>query len=159
MQPIEMARVMCEEVFGEGKTERMRELLANDFVSNDPMRGRIDRAGLEQNVQTYRRAFPDMRMEVVDSIASGDKVVVRWRATGTHKGELFGVPPTNRRVTTEGMTEMRVVNGKITEAWEQWNAFGLMRDLGAIPETASRAAATPNGGGARATSPQDQSRR
>ena len=157
MQPIEMARVMCEEVFGEGKTERMRELLADGFVSNDPVRGKIDRAGLEQNVQTYRRAFPDMRMEVVDSIASGDKVMVRWRATGTHKGELFGVSPTNRRVTTEGMTEMRIANGKIVEAWEQWNAFGLMRDLGALPDAASRHAA-PNGGGARTTSPQESRR-
>jgi steroid delta-isomerase-like uncharacterized protein len=134
MQPIELVRQMCEDVYGKGRLELLPQLLADGFVQYDPIKGRIDRNGIEADVRTYRTAFPDMTMEVVDSFASGEKVMARWRATGTHKAALFGAQPTNKRVTIEGITEGKIVNGKIVEAWVQWDTVGLLRQLGVVSD-------------------------
>jgi steroid delta-isomerase-like uncharacterized protein len=136
MQPNELARKMCEEVYGQGKMELIPQLLTDDYSGHDPIAGKLSRSTIEANVQQYRRAFPDLTMQVIDQIATGDKGMIRWRATGTHRGELLGVKPTNNKVTIEGISEVRCVNGKIAEAWEQWDALGLMRQIGAVPEMA-----------------------
>lgn len=155
MQPIEMTRVMCEEVYGKGKTELIPQLVSDNYVGHDPIRGRMDRATTETDVKTYRRAFPDLTMQAIDIFESGDKVMLRWRATGTHKGELFGAQPTNRKVTVEGISESRIVNGKIQESWAHWDTLGLLRQIGMVPELPI--VARPDGG---ARPPmQEQSRR
>lgn len=146
-QPIEIVRMVCEDIYGKGKIELIPEAMNDDFVEHDPLTGRRDRSGVEQAVQMYRSAFPDMTMQVVDSVQGGDVVTARWRAVGTHKGELLGIAPTNKRVTIEGISMIRFENGKAKEAWVQWDALGMMRTLGALPEPQAK---RPDGGGARA---------
>jgi predicted ester cyclase len=65
--------------------------------------------------------------------AEGDKVVVRWSASGTHQGEYFGIAPTNRHVTPNGMAIYRFADGKIVEEWMNTDMLGLLRQLGVIP--------------------------
>lgn len=158
MQPTEIARKMCEDVYGKGNVELIKQLVADDAISHDPFMGRTDRAGVEMAVQGYRRAFPDMKMEVLDVIGSGDKAVIRWRSTGTHKGELFGIQPSNKKVTLEGMSEIHVANGKIKEAWDHFDTLGLMRQIGAVPES-MMPMARPDGGGRAAAQQPQQPRR
>lgn len=136
MQPNELARKMLEEVYGQGKVELISQLTAEDYTGHDPIAGKLSRSTIEANVQQYRRAFPDLTMQVIDQMSSGDKGMIRWRATGTHRGELLGTKPTNKKVTVEGISEVRCVNGKIAEDWVQWDALGLMRQIGAVPEMA-----------------------
>ena len=155
MEPIELVKKMCEEVYGQGKTELIKQLVADDCVSHHPILGTLDRSGIENDVQGYRKAFPDMSVQVLDAIGSGDKAMVRWRATGTHRGELMGTPPTNKKVTIEGMSEVRVQNGKIRESWEQYDVLGMLRQIGAIPESMLP---RPNGG-PRAGGPSQQAQR
>lgn len=154
MQPIEMAKKMCEDVYGKGKTELIQQLVAEDAVGHHPIMGKLDRAGIEADVQSYRRAFPDMTVQVLDSLGTGDKVMVRWRATGTHQGALMNIQPTNRKVTIEGISQMHIVNGKIRESWDHYDTLGLMRQVGAIPESVLP---RPNGG-PRADAPTQQQR-
>jgi len=61
-------------------------------------------------------------------------VVTRWRARGTHQGELLGVPPSGNRVEVTGITIDRFSGGKFAESWTAYDALGMMRQIGAIAE-------------------------
>jgi steroid delta-isomerase-like uncharacterized protein len=89
--------------------------------------------GQKQLIAFYRSAFPDVRMEIEDMVAEGDRVVVRWKGTGTHTGELMGVPPSGKPAVVTGMFINRVVNGKLVEGWTSFDALGMMMQIGAIP--------------------------
>lgn len=97
-----------------------------------PLTGR--EAG-RQFMLIYVNAFPDLHFEVPQMIASGDFVVSRWTATGTHRGELMGIPPTNRRTVTHGCTVGEIRNGKLTHEWIYWDTGHLLRQLGVLPAT------------------------
>jgi steroid delta-isomerase-like uncharacterized protein len=79
-------------------------------------------------------AFPDLKLMVEDQIAEGDKVVTRWSATGTHQGELLGIPPTGKQTTATGITIDRIQGGKIVETWTHWDNLGLLQQLGVVPQ-------------------------
>jgi len=80
-------------------------------------------------------AFPDLTMQVDDIFGAGDKVVVRFTLTGTNTGQLFGMPPTGRKITTTGIGIYRFApHGKIVEEWYENDAIGQMRQLGLLPE-------------------------
>jgi steroid delta-isomerase-like uncharacterized protein len=66
-------------------------------------------------------------------IAEGDKVAVRAKMTGTHRKEFMGLPATGNKVTVTGISIYGVVDGKIVEHWEQFDAMGMMQQLGAVP--------------------------
>ena len=130
-----IARREIEEIFGEGKLEVADEIIADDYVGYDPAlpeptRGR---EALKQVAAGYRAAFSDLTCTVDQQVAEGDTVVTRWTATGTHDGELFGVAPTGKQATITGVSIERVVDGKIVEDRTNWDTFGLMQQLGAVP--------------------------
>ena len=83
-------------------------------------------------VTKYRSAFPDCRLEIDDIFSAGDKVVVRWRYSGTHKGQLEGVAPTGRPVKGTGITINLLSGDRIREAYINWDALGLMQQLGVV---------------------------
>ncbi|HTJ57152.1 MAG TPA: ester cyclase [Devosiaceae bacterium] len=74
-------------------------------------------------------AFPDIHYTVEDRLLDGSRVVCRWSATGTHTGNLFGMPPTNKHANMIGITIFRVENGQIAELWDMWDQAGLMAQL------------------------------
>ena len=83
----------------------------------------------------YLAAFPDLRITTDDIIAEGDKVVARWTVTGTHQGELMGIPASGKQISFTGMTVHRFVDGKIAENWWSYDAMGMMQQITAPPET------------------------
>jgi steroid delta-isomerase-like uncharacterized protein len=89
-----------------------------------------DREGMKKFVSEILSAFPDMQFTIEDIIAEGDKVVYRFLFRGTHKGELFGVAPTGRRVSVRSISINRIVDGKLVEEWENFDELGLMQELG-----------------------------
>ena len=76
-------------------------------------------------------------MVVDDVMADGDKVALRWHAEGTHRGELPGLAPTGKRASATGITIYQWRDGKVVEAWTQWDNLGLARQLGAAPSEGS----------------------
>jgi predicted ester cyclase len=84
----------------------------------------------KQLVAGLLAAFPDLRIEVVDQIVSGDKVATRWIARGTHKGPLGEAEPTGRRIEIEGLILDRVEGDRVIERWEQWDQMGMLQQLG-----------------------------
>jgi steroid delta-isomerase-like uncharacterized protein len=85
----------------------------------------------------YRTAFPDLHLTIEDIIAEGDTVMTRWTCRGTHKGDLNGIAPTGKQVTISGMTVARLANGKLAEGYVNWDALGLMQQLGVVPQLAN----------------------
>ena len=78
-------------------------------------------------------AFPDLKWTIEDMIAEEDKVVVRFRASGTQKGAFLGIPPTEKPINITGVAIYRIAGGKITEDWAFMDTLGVMRQLGILP--------------------------
>jgi len=103
-----------------------------DYVDHAPSVVRSQaagREGLREAFAVFQRAFPDTRHTIEDLVAEGDRVVARVSAQATHSGELFGHPPTGRRVTLTGIAIYRIVDGRIAERWAE-QGVGLLEQLG-----------------------------
>ena len=97
-------------------------------------------------------AFPDQHYELQEMVAEGDRLVVRWRMTGTHLGELVGptmtVPPTGKRLDIWGMSMYRIEEGMAHEIWESFDMGEFLRQLGVLPwpqQSEGRAPPKPRG--------------
>ena len=110
------------------------DYLAEDFVAhNPPFPGvSLDRDGMKEAAENFRAATPG-RHEIVMQVAEGDLVVSRIIGRGVHTGELFGIPPTNNEVETEGMVIHRIRDGKITEYWSVTDVARVLQQVGALP--------------------------
>jgi steroid delta-isomerase-like uncharacterized protein len=122
------------DIINSGDLDKADEVIARDYVYRSPgspeMRGPD---GFRQLISMYRAAFPDLNMVVDDMLAEGDKVAARWTATGTHRGELMGIPPTGKRVTGSGLIISRFAGGKVVEDNEVIDLLGMMQQLGVVP--------------------------
>lgn len=117
-----------------GELSATDEFLASDAVFYDPGRPpSIGREAQKQRSLALLSGFPDVRFEIEDLIAEGDKVVARWTMHATHTGPFQGVPPTGKPVAMQGITIYRVVNGQISEARSELDQLGLLQQLGVIP--------------------------
>lgn len=126
-------RLYFEEVWNRGDFARLRDLLAPDYVDhNSPFPPGID--GVQREITMYRAAFPDLAFSVDDLVAEGDQVAARVSASGTHRGDLPGIPATGKRATIKGIVMVRFERGKAKEAWMSYDFLGLYRQLGAIPQ-------------------------
>ncbi|MGA2716877.1 MAG: ester cyclase [Bryobacteraceae bacterium] len=94
-----------------------------------PVRGR---EGARQVLDMLFTAFPDLRIEVQQILASGDHVVARLRLTGTHKGNFAGIAPTNKRVSWEGCNVVEIRNGKAIRSRVYADNASLFRQLGVL---------------------------
>jgi len=130
-----LARRVFEEVLNQGNLAVVDELFDANYVGYDPgvpapIHGK---EGYKQYVRMYSTAFPDSHYTIEDMIAEGDKVVTRWTATGTHQGTLMGIPPTGKQATATGIVIGRLANGKFVESWLNFDALGMLQQLGVIP--------------------------
>jgi len=127
--PAALARRWFEEVWNQRRDATVRELLAPGAPAH--VEG-AELVGPEQFLQArvaLLDAFPDFRVSVDATVATGDDVVVRWSAKGTHRGDGLGLPASQRAVSFRGMTWMRFANGQVVEGWDSWNLGKLLQDL------------------------------
>jgi steroid delta-isomerase-like uncharacterized protein len=129
-------RRVTDEVFSQGNLDLVGELFAADYVLHDPgipggeLRGPEDFK--QRWVSMFRTAFPDLQLRVEDQVAEGDKVVTRYVGRGTHRGELMGIAPTGMEVSVGGIIISRVSGGRIEEEWNNFDALGMMQQLGGV---------------------------
>jgi steroid delta-isomerase-like uncharacterized protein len=123
------------EVLSAGDIRGFGALLAEDFVEHEESPGFAPtKDGVMTLFRMYMAAFPDLRMAVEDVIASGDKVVARVRATGTHRGEFMGMAPTGRQVSVQLIDIMAFgADGLARAHWGVVDQLGMLQQLGAIP--------------------------
>ncbi|GAA2145442.1 ester cyclase [Nocardioides koreensis] len=127
------------ELLNEGDIDGFGDLLTEDFVEHEETPGlEPTKEGVKQLFHMYRAAFPDLRMDAEELLPSGDKVVGRIRATGTHTGEGFlGLPATGKQVSIQLIDIIRFDDdGRACEHWGVQDELSLMQQLGAIPAVA-----------------------
>jgi len=130
-----LVRRYVEEVLNKGNTVLIDELIALSFIGHDPTGPDIHGPeGVKQRHATYRTAFPDLQYTVEEVVAEDDTVVVRWTAHGTHMGEIMSIAPTRKQATTTGTMTCHIADGKLQEAWINWDALGLLHQLGVVPQ-------------------------
>jgi steroid delta-isomerase-like uncharacterized protein len=133
----DISRRADEELFNRGNLSIADELFTSNFVYHDPVSHEEWRG--PESVKSYatmlRVAFPDLHQTIEEQIAEGDKVAYRWTARGTHQGEFMGIAPTGKRVEMTGISIARLIDGKIEEIWENYDALGMMQQLGIVPSS------------------------
>lgn len=132
----ENARRAVEEVLNKGDLSLADELVDANYIGHQP--GLPDFKGPEgfrQFMTMMRTAFPDIHLTIEDTVAEGDKVVMRYTGRGTHKGDLMGIAPTGKQITITGMVISRHVGGKQVEAWVAMDQLGMLQQMGVAPPT------------------------
>jgi steroid delta-isomerase-like uncharacterized protein len=121
-------------VWEEGNIDLVDELLAPDYVNHTPASPDqpTGAEGVKGVVTMFRSAMPDLRVVIEDMIAEEDKVAVRYTLEGTHEGELFGIPPTGKRLSVKSISVERVSGGKIREHWRITDSLDMMQQLGVM---------------------------
>jgi len=126
----EIVRRFSDDLWGRGDFAAADEVLAADVIEHNPLPGQgAGRDGHKQVVAVFRSAFPDLRVVTEDLLEDGDRVALRWRAEGTHRGDLMGMPPTGKRVVLTGIEILRVAGGKIVERWAEDNGQSVLAQL------------------------------
>ena len=113
---------------------KLERLLADGFRSTNPPPGvSPDKQGAIAMAEQYRAGFPDLKIRFDNWIVQGNNVAVRFHGSGTHKGTFMGVEPSNVRTETGGIAIVKVKDGKVIEDTTEYDALGLMTQIGAIP--------------------------
>jgi steroid delta-isomerase-like uncharacterized protein len=109
-------------------------LHAADFVDHDPGGRSADNTGFREGIASLVKAFPDLEARVEDIVVDTNtgSVAVRWSARGTHSGPYLGAAPCGRPVTFKGIEIIRIVDGRITERWGEWDGIDLLAQLGRV---------------------------
>lgn len=134
---VRLARRFTGDLWDKGRYELAREIFSADFIDRQPLADQ--KPGLDgylAMVASFRTAFPDLRVRNEDVIvaAGGAKVALRWSATGTHKGPIGTIPPTGKAVRLHGMDILAVRDGLIAERWGEFDALGMMQQLGVVAD-------------------------
>jgi predicted ester cyclase len=138
---LKVVKSYIEDFWSDGILDNPGEdYFASTFVAHDPHQEDIQ--GYEQFVrlgEELLKGFTITNSRIENIFASGDRVVAHYIIEGKHTGYLFGLPPTHRDATIEGMGVFRLANGKITEVWGVTDSLETLQQLGLLPQIGSRA--------------------
>lgn len=129
-----LVRRWFEEVWNKGRAEAIDEMLnaegvVHGLADNETMRGTGD---FKKFHAAYLGAFPGMEVIVEDMVAEGDKVATRCRVRGQHQGDHLGFKATNAPVEFTGITIVTIKDGKIVEAWNNFDFMSMNKQLGVL---------------------------
>jgi predicted ester cyclase len=127
-----LSREWFEEVWNKRSEPAIDRLASSDVLSYGLGADGKAARGLtvfRQFWKSFLSAFPDLKVTVEDVMREGDQTVIRMSFAGTHSGDGIGVKPTGRRFTSTALVWTRWRDGKIVEAWNEFDAAGMMRQL------------------------------
>ena len=131
-----LIRADFEEVWNQGKLDVIDDIYDTNFIKHTPGIGSPDihgPGGLKQSVNMFRTAFPDGQFMIEDQITEGNKVVNHWIGSGTHEGELLGIPPTGIQLKWTGVAIYRFADGKIVEVWIYSDIWNILKQFAVNP--------------------------
>jgi len=131
-----LIRRWFEEVWNKGREEAIDEMFAEDAIAHglaqdagEPLRGAV---GFKPFFQKFRSAFPDIEVVVEDTVSEGDKVAARCTVRGKHQSDSLGFAATQQPMEITGIAIVRVRDGMIVEAWNNFDFMTMFRQLGAL---------------------------
>ena len=125
-----IVRRFVDEVINNGNFSTLHELVHPSYVYRSPDQELHGQQALKALFSSYRRGLPDLNATIDDLIASGDKVAIAITLSGTHTGDLMGIPATGKPLKVHGMVLSRLADGKIVEEWEILDMLGMLQQLG-----------------------------
>ena len=129
----QVVRRWFEEVWNKGRAEAIDEMFAADGVAHGLEGGELrGPADFKVFHRRFRDAFPGVEVSVDDAIAEGDKVAALCTVRGRHQGDTLGFAATEQTVEFTGMTFVRVRDGQIVEAWNNFDFMAMFQQLGAL---------------------------
>lgn len=123
---VALVQQFYEEAINRRDPSACERLLTEDFVHNNTFRGR---AGQQEAVNAFTSAFPDLKNEILMTVAEEDKVAAHQKWTGTHEGEFLGIPPTSRKVNFTSTAILLIHQGLIAQAWDEVDLLGIQTQL------------------------------
>ncbi|HYH47582.1 MAG TPA: ester cyclase [Thermoanaerobaculia bacterium] len=147
----DLCRRFVQKILNEGELSLIGDFMSPGVVNHevaDSLGDTQARQGhgikwMTELVYLYRRAFPDLRFEILDQIAEGDRVVTSLRMRGTQEGFLMTIAPSGREIDVAGIRIDRVIGGRIVESWFHVDSLGMLRQLDALPLLNRRPQAAP----------------
>jgi steroid delta-isomerase-like uncharacterized protein len=136
-----LVRRFIQEIFLEGREDSVDELLTDDFTPHTWGQMPKGKAGLLDGIKRVSAGLTDAEMTIEDEVAEEDRVAVRLTSSATQTGPFMGLRPSGKRYTIGEIHIFRVEGGKVAEHWHQADFLGMMRQLGALPNPPTGAAA------------------
>jgi steroid delta-isomerase-like uncharacterized protein len=131
-----LIRKWFEEVWNQGREATIDAMCSKDAIGYGQAEHGTAIRGPEHFKQFWKAflaAFSDIHVEIHETIEQGDRVAARWTLTMMHRMAFLGIAPTNKRVTVNGISIQRYADGKIVEAWDNWDQLNLLVQLGTVP--------------------------
>ena len=117
-----VVRRLVDEVINQGNLDAADEFFSPQLATQ-----------AKQGFSMFRAAFPDWREDIVELVAEGNKVVGRFRCTGTQQGEFMGFPPTGKRMEVDEVYFLTVEGGRIVDFFGVEDNLARLQQLGVIP--------------------------
>jgi predicted ester cyclase len=125
-----------EEVWNKKSEAAIDEMCAEDVIANgltDAEGNTIRGIEAYKNLfRTFLAAYPDIKITVEDTVSEGDKIAARCRVSATHAGEGLRIAPTNQPVEFTGLAIVKIKDGKIVEAWNEFDFMKMYSQVGAL---------------------------
>jgi steroid delta-isomerase-like uncharacterized protein len=119
------------EAVNTGNLALLEKFVAPDYVEHSEGFEGVE--PFRQQITAFRAAFPDLHVSIEDLLIDGDRFASRTTVTGTHTGDLMGMPATGRRISVEAVDIGRIENGQAKERWGGLNMYSMLIQLGVIP--------------------------
>lgn len=130
----QIVRRLIDEVLNGQDYSVLPALLHDEYVYRAPGEELVGPEALRGLFATYHAAFPDLNLRIDDMFGEGGRVATAFTLTGTHDGNLMGIPATGRSVSVHGVIHSRVRDGRIVEEWELIDEATLLRQLEGVPD-------------------------
>jgi len=142
-EDIKATAVRLIDIWNTRELDFVDEVIDSSYEYHDPNTPDLGKGpeGYKARLKLYETAFPDMRFSVDEVLAEGDRVLLRWQASGTHTGDLQGIPATGKATSGPGMSILHFRNGKVIDDFCIWDTLGMLRQLGVPPAAAMGQAA------------------
>lgn len=127
-----IVRRLIEDGWNRGNLAVVDDCLAPGYTQEGPLETIRGPQGEKAAITKYRTAFPDCNLQIDEMFSAGDRVVVRFTYSGTHRGEFEGLAPTGRTAQGKGIDVVHMLDGRIVASYSQWDALGLMQQLGVV---------------------------
>jgi steroid delta-isomerase-like uncharacterized protein len=128
-----LVRRFIDDAFVRGRPDDLDEIVSDRFTPRTWPSVEPGVESLKQTVSRMAAGLRDVRFEIEDMIAEGDRVAVRLTAHAVHRGDFMGVPAAGKGYTIAEQHIFRIADGKIAEHWHVADMLGMMRQLGAMP--------------------------
>jgi predicted ester cyclase len=121
------------QMFEKGDTANVGKYFATNWVNHDPSLPPLKGLDGAKQLVALWGGFSNLKVTIEDSVAEGDRVAIRFTVSGTHNGSFMGIAPTGRTIKVTATGIFRVVDGKATDNWVNFDALGLLQQLGVVP--------------------------